>query len=78
MEAEPPTTSAAAAGGVAVRTTPNQQQLVDELTNVDKDLAAVAAAEEFLLKNEPVEMLPYQHEMFVDVVQSDCLVVCAK
>lgn len=78
MEAEPPTTSAAAAGGVAVRATPNQQQLVDELTNVDKDLAAVAAAEEFLLKNEPVEMLPYQHEMFVDVVQSDCLVVCAK
>lgn len=55
-----------------------QQQLVDELTNVDKDLAAVAAAEEFLQRNEPAPMLPYQHEMFVDVLQSDCLVVCAK
>lgn len=77
MEAGAPTTSSAA-DGVAVPSTANQQQLVDELTNVDKDLAAVAAAEEFLLKNEPVDMLPYQHEMFVDVVQSDCLVVCAK
>lgn len=55
-----------------------QQQLIDELSNVDQDLAAVAAAEEFLQKNEPASMLPYQHEMFVDVVQSDCLVVCAK
>lgn len=54
------------------------QQLIEELSHVDQDLAAVAAAEEFLQKNEPAPMLPYQHEMFVDVVQSDCLVVCAK
>lgn len=79
METQPPTTSSAAAGdGVAATTDLQHKQLVEALSHVDKDLAAVAAAEEFLLKNEPVEMLPYQHEMFVDVMQSDCLVVCAK
>lgn len=82
METQPPIASSAAAGDgvVAVDATTDLQhkQLVEALSHVDKDLAAVAAAEEFLLKNEPVEMLPYQHEMFVDVMQSDCLVVCAK
>lgn len=55
-----------------------QQKLIAELSNVDQDLAAVANAEEFLMQNRPEKMLPYQHEMFVDVMQSDCLVVCAK
>lgn len=44
----------------------------------DANLAALASAEEYLQKNPPKKMLPYQRDMLVDVLQSDCLVVCAR
>lgn len=48
--------------------------------NVDKDdndMVNAATAEEFLDKRG-VPMLPYQKQMFLDMIYSDGLLVCAK
>lgn len=44
----------------------------------DANLAALASAEEYLLKNPPAKMLSFQRDMLVDLMHADCLVVCAR
>lgn len=56
------------------------QNLVTEMeTNddEDKELANLVDAEEFIAENG-VRMLEYEKQMFLDVLHSDALVVCAK
>lgn len=38
----------------------------------------MAYAEEFLTKKSSIQMLPYQKQMFLDLIHSDGLLVCAK
>lgn len=47
----------------------------DELN--DKDLDKVMTVEEFLQKSKTF-MLDYEKHMFLDTIDTDCLVVCAK
>lgn len=52
---------------------------IDEENELDleKRMCEVVGAEEFLDKHG-VYMLPYQKQIFLDLVYSDALVVCAK
>lgn len=43
----------------------------------DKDLDKMMTVEEFLVKSKTY-MLDYEKHMFLDTIDSDCLVVCAK
>lgn len=43
----------------------------------DKDLDKMMTVEEFLLKSKTF-MLDYEKHMFLDTIDTDCLVVCAK
>lgn len=56
---------------------PEQHSNLDN-NKTNADLSALAAAEEFLLKNPPAKMLPFQRDMLVDLMHADCLVVCAR
>lgn len=49
----------------------------DEENELEKKMCEVVGAEEFLDKSG-VYMLPYQKQIFLDLVYSDALVVCAK
>lgn len=50
----------------------------DEVTaNEEKQLDKVMSLEEFLLKSKTY-MLDYEKTMFLDAIDSDCLIVCAK
>lgn len=65
--------AAAAADGESVDAT--KQPTDGELT--DKDLDKVMTVEEFLQKSKTF-MLDYEKHMFLDTIDTDCLVVCAK
>jgi len=43
----------------------------------DDDLANVATAEEYLIRKK-INFLEYEKQMFLDMINSDGLVVCAK
>lgn len=43
----------------------------------DKELSKMLTVEEFLLKSKTY-MLDFEKYMFLDTIDSDCLVVCAK
>lgn len=64
-----PSTSAVAGGS-------NNHNELDNAS--DANLTALASAEEYLLKNPPAKMLPFQRDMLVDIMHADCLVVCAR
>lgn len=56
--------------------TDNTQALEKELSE-DKELGRVLTVEEFLMKSKTY-MLEYEKHMFLDTIDSDCLVVSAK
>lgn len=56
--------------------TDNEDEGIAEL-DLEKKMCEVVGAEEFLDK-DGVYMLPYQKQIFLDLVYSDALVVCAK
>ncbi|XP_055923295.1 DNA repair endonuclease XPF [Eupeodes corollae] len=56
---------------------PQTQTKIDTKPNEENDLANVLTAEEYLTQKNIV-LLDYERQMFVDMVQSDGLVVCAK
>lgn len=58
----------------AVATTDDSK---DEENDLEKKMCEAVGAEEFLDKSG-VPMLPYQKQIFLDLVYSDALVVCAK
>lgn len=49
----------------------------EEENELERKMCEVVGAEEFL-DNSGVYMLPYQKQIFLDLVYSDALVVCAK
>lgn len=59
--------------------TSSAQQLADEESeeNVDKELNKLMTVEEFLLKSKTY-MLDNEKHMFLDTIDSDCLVVTAR
>lgn len=69
-----PSTSAA-----SLDVTLNTDDIDEEIAELDleKKMCEVVGAEEFLDKSG-VYMLPYQKQIFLDLVYSDALVVCAK
>lgn len=48
-----------------------------ENTSVNSELTKILTAEEFLMKSKTY-MLEYEKHMFLDTIDSDCLVVSAK
>lgn len=52
-------------------------QTPDSDVNVDKELNKLLTVEEFLLKSKTY-MLDYEKHMFLDTIDSDCLVVTAR
>lgn len=49
----------------------------DNEVNVDKELNKLLTVEDFLLKSKTY-MLEYEKNMFLDTIDSDCLVVTAR
>lgn len=49
----------------------------DDEINTDKELSKLMTVEEFLLKSKTY-MLDYEKHMFLDTIDSDCLVVTAR
>lgn len=49
----------------------------ETIANEEKQLDKIVSLEEFLLKSRTY-MLDYEKTMFLDAIDSDCLVVCAK
>lgn len=50
---------------------------IDNEDNVDKELNKLLTVEDFLLKSKTY-MLEYEKNMFLDTIDSDCLVVTAR
>lgn len=57
--------------------TSNQTQNVDSELDVDKELNRLLTVEEFLIKSKTY-LLEYEKHMFLDTIDSDCLVVGAR
>lgn len=73
LNPEPSTSSSSLS---VIADTDNNQDEENEL-DFEKKMCEVVGAEEFLDKSG-VYMLPYQKQIFLDLVYSDALVVCAK
>lgn len=71
-----PSTSARSFSAEDVDTIPTSKDDEIEL-ELERQMCDVVGAEEFLDKSG-VYMLPYQKQIFLDLVYSDALVVCAK
>lgn len=54
------------------KTTEEQKEKQD-----DEDLANIVTAEEYLMRKDVV-LLDYERQMFLDMVNADALMVCAK
>lgn len=70
---EPSTSSSSL--NVTVNTDNKDEEIAD--LDLEKKMCEVVGAEEFLDK-DGVYMLPFQKQIFLDLVYSDALVVCAK
>lgn len=57
--------------------TSNQTQIVDSELDFDKELNRLLTVEEFLIKSKTY-LLEYEKHMFLDTIDSDCLVVGAR
>lgn len=55
----------------------DERNETSDRVEIDKELDKVMTVEEFLLKSKTY-MLEYEKYMFLDTIDSDCLVVCAK
>lgn len=58
-------------------TSSEQSQALESEINVDKELNKLMTVEDFLLKSKTY-MLDYEKHMFLDTIDSDCLVVTAR
>lgn len=72
-ELEPDGSSTEAAAVVS----DSQENSNSQRTLEDADLDKMMTVEEFLLKSKTY-MIEYEKHMFLDTIDSDCLVVCAK
>lgn len=55
----------------------NNKDSMNSGIDADKELSKALTVEEFLIKSKTY-MLEYEKHMFMDTIDSDCLVVCAK
>lgn len=58
-------------------TSKQPEQPLDDEVDVDKELSKMMTVEEFLLKSKTY-MLEHEKHMFLDTIDSDCLVVTAR
>lgn len=74
-----PSTSAHAfeMDGVVEEVAAKSTKHTDDYELSDKDLDKVMTVEEYLQKSKTF-MLDYEKHMFLDTIDTDCLVVCAK
>lgn len=73
---EEPSTSSAVASNA---NTTSEASTSDTVTTQDEQyLNEMLYAEEFLSKRNAISMLPFQKQMFLDLIYADGLLVCAK